>query len=99
MSEPMIIREAILASKEIHEIYMRRLPEQARPLREEYCQDYEREKIIEKHIDAATRELRAKVKELEAALTGSNELLQRYFDLFTDMKKRLEDSKTEEEQG
>jgi len=66
MSESMIIREAILASKEIHEIYMRRLPEQARPLREEYCQDYEREKIIEKHIDAATRELRARVKELEA---------------------------------
>ena len=43
--------------------------------------------------------LSARVKELEAALTGSNELLQRYFDLFTDMKKRLEDSKTEEEQG
>jgi len=72
MSESMIIREAILASKEIHEIYMRRLPEQARPLREEYCQDYEREKIIEKHIDAATRELRARVKVLNERLRTFN---------------------------
>lgn len=47
----------------------------------------------------AYRSLEVKVAETEAALIDSNELLQKYFDLFTKMKKQLEDSKQEGEDG